>query len=287
MLEVPRLHGDARGRSVPTRPGATFPGMGTRRRLDSLLAERGLAPSRSAAASSVRAGLVRIGRGGERALRPGQMLAEDTQLSVEQGRTYVSRGGLKLAAALDRLELDPAGLDCLDIGASTGGFTDCLLRRGATRVIALDVGHGQLDWGLRNDERVAVIEDHNARELVADELPWRPALTTIDVSFISLRKILTPLVGVLAEGGRILAMVKPQFELGPGRVGQGGVVREPADRREAVRAVVDHAASIGLGTRGIAAAGLPGPKGNREIFVLLEPGGSVVGIEQLIENETP
>ena len=258
----------------------------SRQRLDTLLAERGLASSRSAAATSIRAGLVRVGSGGTRALKPGQMFADDVELSVDEGRTYVSRGGLKLAAALDRLEVDPTGLRCLDIGASTGGFTDCMLRRGAEHVVALDVGRGQLDWSLRNDGRVTAIEGVNARELKPGDLPYAPDLVTIDVSFISLRKILEPLVPLLAPGARVMAMVKPQFELGRGRVGRGGVVRGAADRREAVEAVIDAGAAIGLEAMGVAAAGVPGPKGNREVFVLFGAGPRAPDIEAAVEAET-
>src|SRR5215210_7005769 len=154
-----------------------------RRRIDALLAERGLAGSRTSAAASVRAGRVRIGRDGRRATKPGQLVADDAELLVEEGRRYVSRGGLKLEHALDALDIEVADRSCLDVGASTGGFTDCLLRRGAARVIALDVGHGQLDWGLRNDPRVEVLERKNARGLTPGELPYRPDLAAIDVSF--------------------------------------------------------------------------------------------------------
>ncbi len=242
-----------------------------RLRLDTLVAERGLTPSRSAAATSIRAGLVRIGRGGERALKPGQMVNDDLRIELDPGRIFVSRGGLKLEAALARLEVETSGAHCLDLGASTGGFTDCLLKRGADQVVAVDVGQGQLDWGLRNDPRVTSLEGVNARELSAAMLPdgFAPELVTIDVSFISLSKVLLPLPPLLAPGGRILAMVKPQFELGRGRVGKGGVVRDPADRLEAVLAVADSAAVLGLDSLGVAAAGLPGPKGNREIFLML------------------
>lgn len=245
-----------------------------RRRLDTLVAERGLAPTRSAAATSIRAGLVRVGGGGERALKPGQMYEEGTAIEVDTGRVYVSRGGLKLEAALERLDVDPSGRDCMDIGASTGGFSDCLLRAGAASVIAVDVGRGQLDWGLRNDERVTVLEGVNARDLTAADLPEgvRPDLVTIDVSFISLGKVLAPLPELLADDARVLAMVKPQFELGRGRVGKGGVVRDRGDRLEAVMRVAEQAGELGLPAQGVAAAGVPGPKGNREIFLLLGAG---------------
>lgn len=240
-----------------------------RQRLDTLVAERGLAPSRTAAASSIRAGMVRIGNGGERALKPGQVVDEEIAVTVEGPRRYVSRGGLKLEAALDRLELEVGGRSGLDIGASTGGFTDCMLERGAVAVVALDVGHGQLDWKLRQDPRVTVVESFNARDLGPGDLERAPELVTIDVSFISLAKILEPLAPLLAPGADVLAMVKPQFELGQGRVGKGGVVRDPAERLEAVLAVAAAAGRIGLLSHGVAAAGLPGPKGNLEIFLQL------------------
>lgn len=244
-----------------------------RQRLDTLLAARGLAPSRSAAATSIRAGKVRLGRGGERAAKPGQMVADDALVELEAGPRFVSRGGLKVDAALDALAMDVAGMSCLDVGASTGGFTDCLLQRGAERVIALDVGHGQLDWGLRNDPRVSVMEGVNVRHLSPEELPFRPRLAAIDLSFISLAKVLAPIAACLAPDGELLAMVKPQFELGRGRVGRGGVVRSPEERREAVEAVVEAAQRLGLGLRGVAPAGVPGPKGNREVFVRFGRGG--------------
>jgi 23S rRNA (cytidine1920-2'-O)/16S rRNA (cytidine1409-2'-O)-methyltransferase len=252
-------------------------------RLDTLLTERGLVPSRTAAASAIRAGEVRIGRGGEKALKPSQMVADDIRVELEGGPRYVSRGGLKLEAALDELAIDPRGRDCLDVGASTGGFTDCLLQRGAARVAAVDVGRGQLDWSLRNDERVTVMEGLNARELDPAELPFRPSLAVVDVSFISLAKVLGPVGGAMTEDGEVLAMVKPQFELGRGRVGKGGVVRDPADRREAVGNVIAAAAALGLGARGVAAAGVPGPKGNQEYFVRFGRGAGTLGADAVEE----
>jgi 23S rRNA (cytidine1920-2'-O)/16S rRNA (cytidine1409-2'-O)-methyltransferase len=237
-----------------------------RRRIDTLLTERGLAGSRTSAAASVRAGKVRIGSDGARATKPGQLVPDDAELLVEVERRYVSRGGLKLEHALDALDIEVAGSSCLDVGASTGGFTDCLLRRGAGRVTTLDVGYGQLDWGLRNDPRVHVIERRNARQLVPGDLPYEPDLATVDVSFISLAKILPPVAGCLAPGGEVLALVKPQFELGRGRV-RGGVVRSADDRREALLSVAEAARGIGLAVRGFASSGLPGPRGNRETFV--------------------
>jgi 23S rRNA (cytidine1920-2'-O)/16S rRNA (cytidine1409-2'-O)-methyltransferase len=240
-----------------------------RRRIDSLLAERGLARSRTSAASEVRAGRVRIGRGGEVAAKPGQLVADDAELAVDTGPQYASRGGLKLENALDELAIGVDGRLCLDVGASTGGFTDCLLARGAAKVIALDVGRGQLDWRLRNDERVTVMERVNARDLDPSDLPYRPELATMDVSFISLAKVLPAVTASLAEGGEILALVKPQFELERRLVGKGGVVRDPAARRKAIDDVAAAARELGLAVEGEASSGLPGPKGNLETFLWL------------------
>jgi 23S rRNA (cytidine1920-2'-O)/16S rRNA (cytidine1409-2'-O)-methyltransferase len=259
----------------------------SRLRIDALLAERGLAPSRTSAAESVRAGRVRIGHDGPLALKPSQLVADDAELLLTDTPSFVSRGGVKLANALDGLGIDVTGLDCLDVGASTGGFTDCLLQRGAARVVALDVAQGQLDWGLRNDPRVTVIERSNARDLDPAELPFAPALATIDVSFISLTKVLPAVAACLAPGGELLAMVKPQFELGRGRV-KGGVVRDPAERREALSAVARAAADAGLAVVGFASSGLPGPKGNRETFMRAAPDGEpVADVEAAIAQVEP
>lgn len=235
-------------------------------RIDAVLAERGLFPSRSAAAGAVRAGEVRVGRDGPVALRPSQLVEPEVALIVDSGPRYVSRGGNKLENALEALGLDVTGLDCIDVGASTGGFSDCLLQRGAARVAAVDVAYGQIDLRLREDPRMTVIERLNGRELIPSDLPFAPALATIDVSFISLTKILPAVARCLAPGGEVLAMVKPQFELGRSRVGRG-VVRDPGDRREAIRIVADAAQELGLKLRGFASSGLPGPKGNRETFL--------------------
>jgi 23S rRNA (cytidine1920-2'-O)/16S rRNA (cytidine1409-2'-O)-methyltransferase len=245
-------------------------------RIDAVLAERGLFPSRTAAAGAVRAGAVRVGVDGPVALRPSQLVEPQAALFVEQGPRFVSRGGIKLENALETLGLSVAGRDCLDVGASTGGFTDCLLQRGAARVAAVDVSYGQIDVRLREDPRVSVLERLNARELMAADLPFEPSLATVDVSFISLAKVLPAVARCLAPGGEILAMVKPQFELGRERVGKG-VVRDPADRREAVLGVALAARGLGLAVRGFAPSGLPGPKGNRETFVWCGGDGSDVG----------
>jgi 23S rRNA (cytidine1920-2'-O)/16S rRNA (cytidine1409-2'-O)-methyltransferase len=235
-------------------------------RIDAVLAERGLFPSRSAAAGAVRAGEVRVGEDGPVALRPSQLVEPEAQLIVDAGPRYVSRGGIKLENALDALSIEVSGLDCLDVGASTGGFTDCFLQRGAARVAAVDVAFGQLDLRLREDERVAVIERLNAREMTPADLPFVPDLVTVDVSFISLAKVLPAVQRCLGPDGEILAMVKPQFELGRERVGRG-VVRDADDRREAILGVAQAARDLGLAIRGFASSGLPGPKGNRETFV--------------------
>jgi 23S rRNA (cytidine1920-2'-O)/16S rRNA (cytidine1409-2'-O)-methyltransferase len=249
-----------------------------RRRIDALLTERGLAGSRTSAAASVRAGRVRIGSGGRRASKPGQLVPTDAQLEIEPRPRYVSRGGLKLEHALDALGIEVEGRSCLDVGASTGGFTDCLLQRGAARVVALDVGYGQLEWRLRNDPRVHVIERKNARGLTPADLPYEPGLATIDVSFISLAKVLPAVGGCLSRGGEILALVKPQFELGRGRA-RGGVVRSADGRREALVSVAEVARGLGLAVRGFAPSGLEGPKGNRESFIWC--GAEGPGIEDL------
>jgi len=249
---------------------------GSRVRIDAVLAEQGLFPSRSAAAGAVRAGEVRIGEDGPLALRPSQLVEADADLRLESGPRFVSRGGIKLDNALAALDVDVSERDCLDVGASTGGFTDCLLQRGAARVIALDVAYGQVDLRIREDPRVTVIERANARELSPAALPFPPGLATIDVSFISLAKVLPAVAAALAPGGEVLAMVKPQFELGRDRV-RKGVVRDAADRREAVLSVARAAEALGLPVRGFASSGLPGPKGNRETFVRCGGEGESVG----------
>lgn len=247
---------------------------GKRTRLDVLLTERELYPSRTVAARAIRAGQVRLGRDGPAALRPSQEVRTDQEIEIAEVRRFVSRGGIKLENALTRLEIDVTGKRCLDIGASTGGFTDCLLARGAQHVIALDVAYGQLDDAIRHNPAVTVIERFNARELTAGDLGYSPELTVIDVSFISLTRILGPVREVAPPDGEVLAMVKPQFELGRKRVGRGGVVRSPADRREAVAGIADFAVGLGFGLLGIAPTGLPGPKGNLETFIHLGPAGS-------------
>ena len=242
-------------------------------RLDTLLARRGLFESRARAAASVMAGEVRLGSDGARAAKPGQLVPEDVAVAVDERPRFVSRGGIKLANALAATGVDPAGRRCLDVGASTGGFTDCLLQAGAAHVVAVDVAYGELSWALRTDERVTALERTNARGLCPDALPYAPDLIVIDVSFISLTKVLAPVLACAAPRFDALALVKPQFEVGRERVGRGGVVREAVDRRAALVAVARAASGAGVAVLGFVASGLPGPKGNRETFVwLAEPG---------------
>ena len=232
----------------------------TRKRLDVLLVERGLAESRAQAQALVMAGLVPGHQ------KPGEQVDEEAPLEVERPPPYVSRAGWKLANALDAFAVDPGGLDCLDLGASTGGFSDVLLQRGAARVIALDVGHGQLHPRIRNDPSVTVLERTNARTLT--ELPFAPQLVTCDVSFISLRVALPPALRLAAPGWQALVLVKPQFEAGRAEL-KKGVVRDPEIHRRVLHEVAD--ASLGWDARiaGIVDSGLPGPKGNHEFVVHL------------------
>jgi len=259
-----------------------------KRRLDTLLAERGLFPSRSRAAASVMAGEVFLvpvragaGPGERRAAKPGELVDEDMRVRLAERPAFVSRGGIKLANALAACQLEVTGRRALDVGASTGGFTDCLLQRGAREVIAVDVGYGILDYRLRTDLRVSVLERTNIRTLTREMLPRAtlgadalPDLATVDVSFISLGKVLGAVLDCLGPGYDVLAMIKPQFELGRGRIGKGGVVRAPEDRREALIGVGHAALELGAAVLGYHSSGLPGPKGNRETFIwLADPAG--------------
>ena len=232
----------------------------TKKRLDVVLVERGLAESREQAKALVMAGLV---PGYD---KPGQQVGDDVTLTVERPPRFVSRGGEKLAHALDALGVDPSGKDCLDLGASTGGFTDCLLQRGAARVIALDVGYGQLHPRLRDDDRVTVLERVNARHL--DALPFPPSLITCDVSFISATRVLPPAIALAATGWEALVLVKPQFEAGRADVPKG-VVRDPAVHRRVLRDFCVAAALWRARVAGVVDSAHPGPKGNREFVVHL------------------
>jgi len=232
-------------------------------RLDQLLVERGMAPSRARAQALVMAGAVRVD--GAVVDKAGKSVATDCVLEVvAPDHPWVSRGGVKLAAALDAFGIDPAGKNCLDVGASTGGFTHVLLARGAARVVALDVGHGQLDWGLRQDPRVLVREGVNARTLTPADVPGPFELITVDVSFISLRLVLPALAPLLTAAGDVVALVKPQFEAGRAGVGRGGVVRDEGVREQAIQAVVDAASALGLRCLARIASPILGPAGNRE-----------------------
>jgi 23S rRNA (cytidine1920-2'-O)/16S rRNA (cytidine1409-2'-O)-methyltransferase len=255
-----------------------------KQRLDILLAERGLFSSRTRAAASVMAGEVTVGRDGRRAAKPGEMVAVDAELMVRERAPFVSRGGVKLANALSAFEVAVQGRHALDVGASTGGFTDCLLQRGAAHVVALDVGYGDLDYGLRTDSRVTLLERTNARSLTREMLPYAPELAVLDVSFISLAKVLPAVLGCLAERHDVLALVKPQFEVGRERVGKGGVVRSAEDRRAALVDVGVAALEFGATVFGYRSSGLPGPKGNLETFVWLAEAGrgaGAVGIQDI------
>lgn len=235
-----------------------------KRRLDQLLVEKGLAASREKAQALILAGDVTVN--GQRVSKAGQAIAEDAAIEIAARLPYVSRGGLKLAHALDHFHISVEGLVCFDVGASTGGFTDCLLQRGAARVHALDVGHGQLDWKLRNDPRVVVYEEINARFLTADSLPEKAAFATMDVSFISATLILPTLPALLTPEAGLVVLVKPQFEVGRESVGKGGIVRDPALHEEAcarVRACVE---SLGFDC-GLTPSPITGAEGNREFLL--------------------
>jgi 23S rRNA (cytidine1920-2'-O)/16S rRNA (cytidine1409-2'-O)-methyltransferase len=237
-------------------------------RLDRLLVDRGLVPNRERAQRLIMAGSVLVDD--RPVTKPGTVVAADAGVRMKDAAaSYASRGGEKLAGALDAFGLEVAGRLALDVGASTGGFTDVLLRRGVRRVIALDVGYGQLAWALRQDPRVTVLDRANARYLTADMLPERPEVVTIDVSFISLALVLPAVAPVLAPGGDVIALVKPQFEVGREAVGKGGVVRDPVARAAAVARVREAAAACGLATRAEADSVLAGPAGNREVFLWL------------------
>ncbi len=254
-----------------------------KKRLDLLLIERGLAETREKAQALIIAGDVTVN--GRSIDKPGTAIAEDSQIVVAQGLRFVSRGGLKLEHALDALHVSVDGLVAVDVGASTGGFTDCLLQRGARRVYAVDVGYGQLDWRLRNDPRVVVLERTNVRHLTA--LPEAADLATIDVSFISLRLVLPPVGPLLQKDGRAVALVKPQFEAGRRQVGKGGVVRDPAVHKQVLRRLLAWAPSEGWFVRGVTPSPLLGPAGNREFFLLLARQGNALpegAVEQVVEE---
>ncbi|HLK85019.1 MAG TPA: TlyA family RNA methyltransferase [Candidatus Binataceae bacterium] len=247
--------------------------MATRRRLDLEMARRGLAPSREGAQRLIMAGRVRVDS--RPALKADQRVDElSAILLVGSDPEYASRGGLKLAAALDHFRLDPAGRRVLDVGASTGGFTDVLLRRGAAHVVALDVGYGQIAERLRRDPRVTVLDRTNIRLVEAAEMPYAPEIVTIDVSFISLRLVLPAVLAISAPSVEIVALIKPQFEAGKGKVGKGGVVRDEAERGRAVEEVLRFAAGLGLAVEGVIASPIRGAAGNQEFLAWMRRGGA-------------
>ena len=243
-----------------------------RERIDKLLVERGLAPSRTRAQALVMAGVVLVDE--QRVGKPSEAFAPDASIRVrgadDPASRYVGRGGLKLEAALREFKLDVTDFVCLDVGASTGGFTDCLLQHGARRVVAVDVGHNQLAWSLRTDERVEVREGINARHLRPEEFAEKFDLIVVDVSFISATKVLPALKNLLTERGRIIVLIKPQFEVGRGEVGKGGIVNDPRQHERVVEEVNAAALSQGLAVRGVVESPIRGADGNREFLALYE-----------------
>jgi len=243
--------------------------MAEKLRLDKLMVERGLAPSREKAQALIMAGQVVVGD--HTVDKSGQQIALDAEIRIKgEVLPYVSRGGLKLKKALDEFGVDVAGLVAIDVGASTGGFTDCLLQSGALKVFAVDVGHGQLAWKLRQDSRVVSMEKTNIRSLLPEHLDEVPDLAVIDASFISLTKVLPATVAVVRPGGRIIALIKPQFEVGRGEVGKGGIVRDPAAHDRVVEGIRQTAFELGLVVVGWCESPITGADGNREFLILLE-----------------
>ncbi|MBK6799913.1 MAG: TlyA family RNA methyltransferase [Acidobacteria bacterium] len=237
-------------------------------RLDKLLVERGLAETRTKAQALILAGQVFSKE--QRLEKAGQEVPVDIELTVRETLAYVGRGGLKLAAALDHFKIDPAGKTCLDIGASTGGFTDCLLQRGAARVVAIDVGHGQIDWKLRQDARVEVRENVNARYLQPDDFTDRFDLVVVDVSFISLTKILPAIPPLINPSAKVVTLIKPQFEVGREEVGRGGIVRDESAQKRVVDEVIACADTLRLKSAGVIDSPIMGADGNREFLACFE-----------------
>lgn len=278
-------------------PGSVRPASGrtpvggqakVKERIDVALVSRGLAPTREKAARLLLAGAVLVD--GRRVDKPGVLVAPGAELKVTARQKFVSRGGDKLAHALAAFRVAPKGRVCVDVGASTGGFTHCLLENGASRVYAVDVGQGQLDASLRADGRVVVMEKTNARQLTPEAFPDPPSLATIDISFISLEKVLSPVFTVLTPDGEAIALVKPQFEIGKGLVGKGGVVRDAAHHKTVVSRVARYCVLHGWHARGVAVSPLKGPKGNREFFLhLTRTGRTAADLDELITRaaETP
>lgn len=256
-----------------------------KKRLDILMAERGLAPSREKAKALIMEGIVYAD--GVRCDKAGTSFDENSKIEVRGTKPrYVSRGGLKLEKALAVFPVSVAGKDCLDIGSSTGGFTDCMLQNGARHVWAIDVGRGQLDWGLRNDPRVTSMEKTNIRYVVPADIGTEAAFASIDVSFISLIKVLLPVRELLAENGEIVCLIKPQFEAGREKVGKHGVVRDPAVHREVIARVTSYAAEIGLWPAALDFSPVKGPEGNIEYLCLLEKAGGAAAVDDALIAET-
>lgn len=241
-----------------------------RERIDKLLVEHGLAPSRMRAQAMIMAGVVLVDE--QRVEKPSEVFSEDALIRIkgDAAARYVGRGGLKLEAALKEFRVDVNDLLCLDVGASTGGFTDCLLQHGARRVVAVDVGHNQLDWKIRTDARVEVREGVNARHLKPEDFSEKFDLAVMDVSFISATKIFPAIADLLTEGGRLITLIKPQFEVGKGEVGKGGIVTDPAKHARVVEEVNRGAKEFGLGVRGVIESPIRGADGNLEFLALYE-----------------
>jgi len=239
-----------------------------RERIDKLLVDRGLADSRTKAQALVMAGAVVVDE--QLIHKPSELFSHDANIRIKESATqrYVSRGGIKLEAALREFNVDVSGFVCLDVGASTGGFTDCLLQHGARSVVALDVGHNQLDWKIRNDSRVEVREQVNARNLVPEDFGGKFHLVTVDVSFISLTKLLPAVAPLLTSSGRIVALIKPQFEVGKGEVGKGGIVKDPSQHQRVISEVNEAASSLGLKVAGVIESPIKGADGNVEFLAL-------------------
>ena len=241
-----------------------------RERIDKLLVAKGLANSRTKAQAMVMAGVVLVDN--QRVDKPSDQFPPEAPIRIKDADNaaakYVGRGGLKLEAALSEFQIDVSGLTCLDVGASTGGFTDCLLQHGASRVFAIDVGHNQIDWRLRNDARVDVREGVNARYLQPDDFPVKFDLIVVDVSFISLTKVLPALLPLMKSAGQLIALIKPQFEVGKGEVGSGGIVKDAAQHERVIKEVTEFARSVGLVPRGVIESPIKGAEGNVEFLGL-------------------
>ncbi|HUK91538.1 MAG TPA: TlyA family RNA methyltransferase [Blastocatellia bacterium] len=256
----------------------------TKHRIDNILVERGLAETRSKAQALVLAGSVLVEN--QRVDKPGKLFDPGSEIRLKDAPTkYVSRGGLKLEAALTQFQIGAANKICLDIGASTGGFTDCLVQHGAKSVWALDVGHNQLAWKIRNDPRVVVIEGQNVRDLNPNQFDAAFAIVTMDVSFISLTKALPAVPPLLSGDSDIVALIKPQFEVGKGQVGKGGIVKDPEKHREVIRKIAEFADSIGLTTAGLIESPILGAEGNREFLIHLKKGSANAGLSPEIEEQ--